>query len=128
MQAFFHVVAIKRQQTHKIERHVPHAVINILQFVVASASAAKAKLEAFFLNCQEEMIFRLTLENLGHPQPQNWVHCNNATAIGIVNNAIKIEQSRSMEMRYFWVGDKVAQDLHSLCWYPWAGKPGGLPK
>jgi hypothetical protein len=23
-----------------------------------------------------------------------------------------------MEMRYFWVGDKVAQDLNSLGWYP----------
>jgi hypothetical protein len=23
-----------------------------------------------------------------------------------------------MEMRYFWVGDKVAQDLYSLDWYP----------
>jgi hypothetical protein len=23
-----------------------------------------------------------------------------------------------MEMRYFWVGDKVAQDLYSLGWYP----------
>ncbi len=22
-----------------------------------------------------------------------------------------------MEMRYFWVGDKVAQDLYSLVWY-----------
>jgi hypothetical protein len=122
------VVATKRQQNHKIEWHVPHAVINILQFVVASASAAKAKLEAFFLNCQEGMIFQLTLEDLGHPQPQNRINCNNATAIGIANNAIKRQQSRSMEMRYFWVGDKVAQDLHSFCWYPRAGKPGRLPK
>jgi hypothetical protein len=23
-----------------------------------------------------------------------------------------------MEMRYFWVRDKVAQDLYSLGWYP----------
>ena len=23
-----------------------------------------------------------------------------------------------MEMRYFWVGDKVAQDLYSIGWYP----------
>jgi hypothetical protein len=46
------------------------------------------------------------------------VHCNNATTVGIANNTIKQQQSRSMEMKYFWVGDKVAQDLYSLGWYP----------
>jgi hypothetical protein len=41
----------------------------ILCFVVASA--AEAKLGTLFLNCKEGMIFRLTLEELGHPQPKN---------------------------------------------------------
>jgi hypothetical protein len=40
------------------------------------ASAAKAKLGALFLNCKEGIIFRLTLEELGHPQPRTPVHCN----------------------------------------------------
>ncbi len=73
---------------------------------------AEAKLGAFFLNCQEGMIFRLTLEDLSHPQPKIPVHCNNATTVGIANNTIKGQQSRSMEMRYFWVEDKVAQYLY----------------
>ena len=45
-----------------------HALCLILPFVVPSA--AEAKLGALFLNCQEGMIFRLTLEDLGHPQPK----------------------------------------------------------
>ena len=93
-----------------------HTLCSILRFVVASA--AEAELGALFLNCQEGMIFRLTLEDLGHPQPKIPVHCDNATAVGIANNTIKRQRSRSMEMRYFWVGDKVAQDLYSLSWYP----------
>ena len=44
-----------------------HTLCYILRFVVAST--AEAKLRALFLNCQERMIFRLTLEDLGHPQP-----------------------------------------------------------
>jgi hypothetical protein len=40
----------------------------ILRFVVALA--AKVKLGALFLNCKEGIIFRLTLEELGHPQPR----------------------------------------------------------
>jgi hypothetical protein len=31
------------------------------------ASAAEAKLGELFLNCQEGMIFKLTIEDLGHP-------------------------------------------------------------
>ncbi len=54
---------------------------------------------------------------MGHPQPQTPVHCNNATTTGIANNTVKWQQSRSMEMRYFWVGDKVIQDAYEIKWH-----------
>ncbi len=41
-----------------------------------------------------------------------------ATAAGIGNNTIKRQRLRSMEMQYFWVGDKVAQDMYTLSWHP----------
>jgi hypothetical protein len=88
----------------------------ILRFVVASA--AEAELGALFLNCKEGMIFRLTLEELGHPQPKTPIHCDNATAVGIANNTVKRQRSRSMEMRYFWVCDKEAQDIYDVKWHP----------
>ena len=88
----------------------------ILRFVVASA--AEAELGALFLNCKEGMIFRLTLEELGHPQPRTHIHCDNATAVGIANNTVKRQRSRSMEMRYFWVSDKVAQNPYDIKWHP----------
>jgi hypothetical protein len=59
----------------------------ILRFVVAST--AEAELGALFLNCKQEMIFRLTLEQMGHPQPPTLVHCDNSTAVGIANNSFK---------------------------------------
>ena len=88
----------------------------ILRFVVASA--AEAELGALFLNCKEGMIFRLTLEELGHPQPKTPIHCDNATAVGIANNTVKRQRSRSMEMRYFWVCDKEAQEIYDVKWHP----------
>ena len=63
-----------------------HTLCSILRFVVASA--AEAELGALFLNCQERMIFKATLEDLGHPQPKIPAHCDNATAIGIAKNTI----------------------------------------
>jgi hypothetical protein len=55
----------------------------ILRFVVAPA--AEAELGALFLNYKEGIIFQLTLEELGHPQPRTPVHCDNATTVGITN-------------------------------------------
>jgi hypothetical protein len=80
----------------------------ILKFVLASV--AEAELGALFHNCQDRIILRQMLADMGHLQPKTPVHCNNATAVGITNNTIKQQQSRSMEMRFFWVRDKVAQE------------------
>jgi hypothetical protein len=88
----------------------------ILKFAVASA--AEAELGTLFHNCQDGIIFWQTLADMGHPQPKTPVHRNNATAVGIANNTVKRQQSRSMEMRFFWVGDKVAQDMFALQWHP----------
>jgi hypothetical protein len=53
------------------------------------------------------------------PSPTaNTCNCDNATTAGITNNTIKRQQSRSMEMRYFWVGDKVVQESYIIKWYP----------
>ena len=89
---------------------------SIMRFVVASA--AEAELGTLFHNCQMGMIFRQTLKDLGHPQPKKPVHCNNATAVGIASNTVKRQRSQSMEMRFFWVGDKVAQEMHDITWHP----------
>jgi hypothetical protein len=75
--------------------------ITILRFVVASA--AEAELGALFHNCQDGIIFRQTLADMGHLQPKTPVHCDNATAVGIANNTVKRQRSRSMEMRFFWI-------------------------
>ena len=92
---------------------------SIMRFAVSSA--ADAELGALFHNCQARMIFRQTLKDLGHPQPKTPVHCDNATTVGIANNTVKRQQSRMMEMRFFWVGDKVAQEIYDVTWHPGMG-------
>jgi hypothetical protein len=92
-----------------------HTLCALLRFVVASA--AEAELGAIFLNCQEGMNFKLTLEDLRHKQPKIPVHCDNATAVGIANNTIKRQRSREMEMRYFWTCEKDAQNVYSFQWH-----------
>ena len=88
----------------------------ILHFIMVSA--AEAELGALFHNYQDGIIFWQTLADLGHPQPRTPVHCNNATAVGIANNTLKRQRSQSMEMRFLWVGNKVAQDIYVVSWHP----------
>jgi hypothetical protein len=76
-----------------------HALVKILKFV--ASSAAEAELGSLFLNAKQAKIIRLILFKLGHPQPPTPIHIDNTTVLGIVNNTIKQQKSRSMEMRYF---------------------------
>jgi hypothetical protein len=104
----------------------------ILKFV--AATAAEAELGALFLTAKEAKIIRLTLEELGHPQPLTPIHCDNSTTVGIVNNTVKRQKSRSMEMRYFWLLDghinklfdfQYHPGLENLADYPSKAHPGG---
>ena len=70
---------------------------------LVASSAAEAELGALFVSTKEAKIIRLTLQELGHLQPQMPIHVDNTTVIGIVNNTIKQQRSRTMEMRYFWL-------------------------
>ena len=86
-----------------------HVLCQILKLV--TASAAEAELGALFLNAQEAKIMRITLEELGHKQSPIPISIDNTTTVGIVNNTIKRQKSRSMEMRYFWLLDQEAQKM-----------------
>ena len=85
---------------------------------LVAASAAEAELGALFLNAQEAKVMRLILEELGHPQPPTPIHIDNTTTVGIVNNTIKRQKSRSMDMRYFWLLDQEAQRMFTFKYQP----------
>ena len=85
---------------------------------LVAASAAEAELGALFLNVQEAKVIRLILHELGHPQPPSPVHIDNTTAVGIVNNTIKRQRSRSMEMRYFYLLDQQTQKYFKFFYQP----------
>jgi hypothetical protein len=74
-----------------------------------ASSKAEAELGALIVNMKEAQVIRLILAKLGHPQPPTQIQFDNTTAVGIVNNTIKREQSHSMEMRYFWILDQTTR-------------------
>ncbi len=46
------------------------------------------------------------------------MNCDNATMVGIENNTVKRQWSRSIEMQFFWISDKCAQKMYALQWRP----------
>jgi hypothetical protein len=102
-----------------------HITCTILKLV--AASAAEAELGALFLNAQEAKVICLVLMELGHPQLPTPIHIDNTTTVGIVNNTIKIQWSRSIEMRYFWLLDGKVQKLFCFHYLPDQENLGNYP-
>ena len=82
----------------------PAAVIaKIIKNVMASA--AEAKIGALFMNAQLVAPMRVTLEELGHPQPATPLKTDNSTANGIINGTIKQQRSKAADIRLHWLKD-----------------------
>ena len=75
------------------------------------ASAAEDELAALFHNGQEVVVIRQTLLGMGHPQPPAPIKTDNSTADGIANRSIIQRKTRSMDMRFYWVRDRVSQRM-----------------
>ena len=73
------------------------------------SSATEAKLAALFHNGKEACPIRITLEELGHPQPAMPLQTNNSTASGTSNDGVKHKGSKVIEMRFYRIHDLLHQ-------------------
>ena len=86
----------------------------ILREVVSSA--AEAELAGLFHNAKESCPIRICLEEMGHPQPPTPIVTDNSTAVGIANDTIKQKRSKAIDMRFYWLRDRVKQKQFSILW------------
>ena len=86
----------------------------ILREVVSSA--AEAELAGLFHNAKEACPIRICLEEMGHPQPATPIVTDNSTAAGIANDTIKQKRSKAIDMRFYWVRDRVKQKQFHILW------------
>jgi hypothetical protein len=91
-----------------------HVPCTILKVVVSSA--AKVELGALFYNGKETAWIRTTLNYLGHPQPPTPIQIDNSCAAGIANNTVKQRRSKAIDMRFYWVRDRVHQKHFNVHW------------
>jgi hypothetical protein len=58
------------------------------------------------------------MEEMGHQQPPTPLECDNTTAVGILNDTVRQRQSKAMNMRYYWVKDRIKQGHYHIYWAP----------
>jgi hypothetical protein len=59
-----------------------------------------------------------SLIELGHTQPATPLRTDNSTAFGILNETIKQNRSKDMDMRYHWLTNRVRQKQFDVYWRP----------
>jgi hypothetical protein len=93
-----------------------HIVSSILHNIMASAT--EAEVGACFHNAQEATSICTTLKELGWPQPTTPIQVDNSCAAGIINNTVKQRRSKAIDMRFYWVRDRVNQGQFRVHWRP----------
>jgi len=93
--------------------HINSSIMNNVM-----ASATEAEVGALFQNAQDGCTFRQCLLFLGHPQPATPIQTDNACAEGIINDTVKQKRSKAIDMRFYWVRDRVRQGQFRIYWKP----------
>ena len=79
---------------------------------------------ATFYNAKEALPFRVTLTEMGHPQPPTPMEVDNETVIGFLKITMKKKRSKDIYMRFYWVGDRVNQNQFMIYWRPGSNNVG----
>ena len=72
-----------------------------IKFVMSSA--AEAEVAALYMNAKLAVSIRQALIEMGHPQPPTKIKTDNSTANGIINDTIKQNRSKAIDMRFYWL-------------------------
>jgi hypothetical protein len=91
--------------------HVPSSIMRVVL-----SSATEAEMGALFYNAKDAAWLRTTLQELGHPQPPTPIQTDNACAAGIINDTVKQRRSKAIDMRFYWVRDRVRQNQFVVHW------------
>ena len=86
----------------------------IIKHVMSSASEAETA--ALFYNCKAATPLRVTLQEMGHPQPKTPVTTDNSTAQGLINKTMIPKAAKSYDMRFNYLKCREAQRQFDFIW------------
>jgi hypothetical protein len=93
-----------------------HTISAIMANVMASAT--EAEFGALFHNARDTVPICTALIEMGHPQPATPIQTDNACAAGISNETVKQRRSKAIDMRFYWIRDRIKQGQFVVYWAP----------
>ena len=87
---------------------------NILD--VVTASAAEGEYGAAYMVARHAVWMRAISLALGHPQQQTTIWCDNTVAVGLSNDTLKIARTKSIDLRFHWLRDRIRQEQFKVQW------------
>jgi hypothetical protein len=92
------------------------AISSLIDCVVSAVS--EAEYGAAFFMAKAGVWLRQILNVIGYPQPATEILCDNKCAVGLANATVKAKQSKTIDMRFHWLRDRVAQGQFKVTWKP----------
>jgi hypothetical protein len=83
---------------------------------VVVASVGEAQYGAVFKLAQHGAWLRVVAEAMHHAQPATMLWTDNECAEGLANDTLKIKRSKSIDMRFHWVRDRIKQGQFTVKW------------
>jgi hypothetical protein len=85
---------------------------------VVCAFVAEAEYAGVFAAARIATNERQILADMGYPQPPTPIFCDNEVAIGLANDSINIKMSKSLDMRFHWLRDRIRQHQFRVLFVP----------
>ena len=96
-----------------------NAILHISQIIKSVMfSVAEAELGALYINAREAVSCHTVLQEMGHPQPPTPIQTKNSTALGVVTNNILPRRTKAMDMHFWWLRNRDAQEQFRYYWRP----------
>ena len=83
---------------------------------VVTPSAYESEVAAVFLNMQRGAFLRRIFELLGYPQGPTPIWTDNAVAVSFADSTCKLSKSKSIDLRFYWIKDRVQQGQFKVKW------------
>ena len=80
------------------------------------SSASEAETGAGYYNARQLLPLCQTLIELVHPQEATPLQLDNQSATQILNDTVSQKRSKAMDMRFYWLRDRVKQQHFHIYW------------
>ena len=87
---------------------------------VVCAAVSESEYARVFSNAQIGADERTCLASLGYSQPPIVIFCDNECAVGLASSTVRAKKSKSIDMRFDWIQDRVRQLQFQVSFIPGA--------